>query len=135
MAPKKYTLAQAEQALLKNYGNVSAAARSLGVAHPTLFDAIKKHERLQKAREQAQEQALDKAEHALLKAIDKGEGWAVCFLLKTIGKKRGYVEGREISNAPDNPFKVSIIGAVMGSGAFQEEEGGEYSSAGHLLPS
>ncbi len=117
MAPKKYTVAQAEQALLNNYGNVSAAARSLGVDHSTLFHAIKKHERLQKARELAQEQTLDKAEHALLKAVDKGEGWAVCFMLKTIGRKRGYVERQEVTNAPDRPFKVSIIGAVMGSGA------------------
>ena len=116
MPAKKFTLAQAEMALLKNYGNVSAAARALGVGHPTLFDRIKKNERLQKAREIAEEQALDMAEHSLLKAVRAGEGWATCFMLKTKGKKRGYVERQELTNAPDNPFTVSILGPVMGGG-------------------
>lgn len=116
MPASKFTLAQAEAALLKNYGNVSAAARALGVGHPTLFDRIKRYPRLRKVRELAEEQALDLAEHSLLKAVRSGEGWAVCFLLKTKGRKRGYVERQELINAPDNPFTVSILGPVMGGG-------------------
>jgi len=116
MPPKKFSIAQAEEALLKNYGNVSAAARALGVTHPTLFYALKKHERLQKARALAEERVLDLAENSLVKGAREGEAWAVCFLLKTKGRKRGYVERRELSGADGNPFEVSILGPVMGGG-------------------
>lgn len=117
MPARKFTEAQAEQALLACYGNVSAAARALGVKHSTLFYRLKKSARLQEARILAEEQALDVAEDSLLKAVKKGEAWAVCFLLKTRGKRRGYVERQEVATPADNPFSVSILGPVMGGGA------------------
>lgn len=121
MPPKKFSIAQAEEALLKNYGNVSAAARALGVDHSTLWHRIKRAERLQDARRDAEEQTLDLAENALVGAVKKGEAWAVCFLLKTKGRKRGYVERRELSGADGNPFEVSILGPVMGGGEGKDE--------------
>lgn len=116
MPPQKFTIAQAEDALLKNYGNVSAAARALKVDHSTLWHRIKRAERLQAARVMAKEQTLDLAENALVTAVKKGEAWAVCFLLKTQGKERGYTERRELAGANGNPFEVSILGPVMGGG-------------------
>lgn len=116
MPPKKYSIRQAEEALLKNYGNVSAAAKALGVDHSTLFHALKKHERLQAARREAEEQTLDLAENSLVTAVKNCEAWAVCFLLKTKGRKRGYVERRELSGPDGDPFEVSILGPVMGGG-------------------
>ena len=88
MPPQKFTIVQAEDALLKNYGNVSAAARALKVDHSTLWHRIKRAERLQAARVMAKEQTLDLAENALVKAVKKGEAWALCILLKTQGKER-----------------------------------------------
>ena len=45
-------------------------------------------------RSELRESPLDNAESALDDAVDKGEGWAVCFLLKCLGRDRGYVESR-----------------------------------------
>ena len=115
MPARKFTEAQAEQALLACYGNVSAAARALNVGHSTLWHRIKRSERLQEARIMAEEQALDVAEESLLAAVRRGEAWAVCFLLKTRGKRRGYVERQEVATPASNPFAVSIVGAIMGS--------------------
>ena len=97
MPARKFTEAQGVQALLACYGNVSAAARALDVDHSTLWHRIKRSERLQPARMEAEEQALDLAEESLITAVKAGEAWAVCFLLKTRGKKRGYVERQEAS--------------------------------------
>ena len=47
------------------------------------------------------------AELALYKAIQDGEGWAVCFYLKTQGKQRGYIERQEIEHS-------GAIGIVKG---------------------
>lgn len=92
MPPAKYSVAQAENALIKNYGNVSAAARALGVSHASLFYNIKKKKRLQKARVEARETTLDLAEHGLLKAVRDEKPWAICFMLKCQGKHRGWIE-------------------------------------------
>ena len=88
MPARKFTEFQAVQALYVHYGNVNQAAKALGVAHPTLWNRIKRSKRLQEARVLAEEQALDLAEESLMKAVKSGEAWAVCFLLKTRGKKR-----------------------------------------------
>lgn len=39
-----------------------------------------------------QTRQLDLAESQLKVAVSKGEAWAICFTLKTKGRKRGYVE-------------------------------------------
>lgn len=112
MATKKFTDAQGEEALLKNYGNVSAAARALGVAHSTLWERIERSERLQAARKEAEEQTLDMAEAALVEAVRSGAAWAVCFLLKTKGRRRGYVTRQEGSMTllnGENPLALKLV--------------------------
>ncbi len=108
MAARKATTAQIEEALFKNYGNVSAAARAIGLAHPTVWNRIKRSERLQKARLLAREETLDLAESALIAAVKKGEAWAVCFLLKTIGKERGYTERQEVTGKDGGDLVIQI---------------------------
>ena len=120
MASRKFTDAQAEQALLSYCGNVSAAARALEVAHSTLWGRITKSEQLRATRAEAEKMALDFAEKGLLEAVKRGEAWAVCFLLKTRGRRRGYVERRELSGADGNSIEVSIMAPVMGGGTLDE---------------
>lgn len=116
MAAPKFTEAAATQALLAHCGNVEAAARALGVCHSALWGRLKRNPRLQAAKLEAEEITLDIAEGELLAAVRRGEAWAVCFLLKTKGKRRGYVERAEVANVPGNPFEVSIMAPVMGGG-------------------
>ena len=108
----KFTDAQAEQALLAHYGNVNGAARALGVAHSSLWERIGKSERLQEARKEAEEQVLDLAEDGLVRAVKDGKGWAICFLLKTKGTRRGYVTRQEGSMTllnGENPLALKLV--------------------------
>lgn len=119
MVAKKITDAQAEQALLACYGNVSAAARALNVDHSTLFHRLKNNERLQAARAMAEEQTLDLAEDGLVSAVRDREAWAICFLLKTRGKKRGYIEKQEQSVQLSG--EADFLAALRGSGRMVQE--------------
>lgn len=119
MVAKKITEAQAVEALLACYGNVSAAARLLNVDHSTLFHRIKRSERLQEARTMAEEQTLDLAEDGLVSAVKDREAWAVCFLLKTRGKKRGYIEKQEQSVQLSG--EADFLAALRGSGRMVQE--------------
>jgi len=51
---------------------------------------------------------MDVAEAALLRAIQKGEAWAVCFFLKCKAKQRGYSERTEITGPAGKPVQVAV---------------------------
>lgn len=84
------TVSVVDLALKKCHGNIAGAARSLGVDRTTVWRFIRKHKELAEVLDSLRESMLDNAETALSKAILAGESWAVCFFLKTQGKKRGY---------------------------------------------
>lgn len=93
--PKKeefFTPDQVAEALRLNHGNASAAARVLGCHPDTIRNYCAKYPDVQAARESGTEVRLDMAEASLDRAVGKGEGWAVCFILKTKGRSRGYIE-------------------------------------------
>jgi hypothetical protein len=84
-------------------GMLSAAARALGVTRKTIYNRRDKSEAIREAIEETRDFSLDHAELKLLSAVDNGEAWAICFFLKTQGKKRGYVERQEhdVREVPD----------------------------------
>jgi hypothetical protein len=84
------------QALKASLGNISLAARNLGIDRSTIYLRIIKNAKLQQIVTDARESMVDNAESALHRAVTNGEGWAVCFTLKTQGKSRGYVERQEV---------------------------------------
>jgi hypothetical protein len=49
-------------------------------------------EQLQQVRCEIKEEYLDIRESQLMEAVEKGEAWAICFLLKCRGKERGWIE-------------------------------------------
>ena len=53
---------------------------------------------------------LDVGELSLLRAVQNGEAWAVCFLLKTQGKQRGYIERAEISGPDGGAIGLEVNG-------------------------
>jgi hypothetical protein len=73
-------------------GNASAAARVLGCHPQTVRAYCKRYPEVQAARDEGEERMLDTAEASLVNCIERGDGWAVCFSLKTKGAKRGYIE-------------------------------------------
>jgi len=80
------------EALEKNCGIVTTAASSCGLSRRIHYDWLKNDENYRKAVEEIDNVVLDKAESALYNAIDEGDLTAIIFLLKTKGKKRGYIE-------------------------------------------
>lgn len=103
----RYTQKQVEAALIAMSGNVSAAARSLGMQRHHLHLIITKSEKLQQVVHDARQSMCDNAESALNRAVINGEAWAVCFTLKTQAKDRGYIERTqtEISGRDGGPIE------------------------------
>ena len=81
-----------EAKLRKTGGNVTVAARHLGVSRNGLANFIHRHPVLAKVLEDCRESRVDTAESALDKAIRRGEAWAIALTLKTLGRGRGYAE-------------------------------------------
>lgn len=73
-------------------GNLSHAARQLGVARSALQAFINRHPELRQIVTDQREAIVDSAENALAAAVLDKQGWAVCFTLKTLGRSRGYIE-------------------------------------------
>lgn len=82
-------------ALKGSMGNISMAARNLGMARSYISQVVNSDPELLQIALDARESMVDNAESALALAVNRGEAWAVCFLLKTQGKGRGYVERLE----------------------------------------
>jgi len=89
---QKLTCDEIIAAVKKANGNLTAAARILGVTRQTLYNYRKRYKTVNDAIEEQRETMLDNAESVLYRAVLNGEAWAVCFFLKTQGKKRGYIE-------------------------------------------
>lgn len=95
---EKYTAAQMIDAIKQTKGMLTVAARKLGCDPVTIYRYVREYPTVAAAVKEARESVTDMAELALYKAIQDGEGWAVCFYLKTQGKGRGYVERQEIEH-------------------------------------
>ena len=81
------------EALRKNQGRTYLAAKALGCSPTLIIERRKQHQSIRDAVRESRGEILDISENKLLQAVKRGEAWAVQFILKTLGKKRGYVEG------------------------------------------
>ena len=101
---RHFTVDEVAAALEKSHGLVSFAARLLGCNRTTIYNYFEKYPHLRQIITDAGEALVDKAELAVEKAIDNGEGWAISLVLKTKGKNRGYVERIEQTGADGGPI-------------------------------
>jgi hypothetical protein len=90
MKTNRFTIEQIIKAIKKHGGLVYAAARSLDCSPTTIYNYAKRYASVQEALDNEKGLILDVTEGALIGAIKRGEGWAVTFMLRTQGKKRGY---------------------------------------------
>lgn len=117
MAQARLTVEQIENALRAKAGNISEAARSLGVSRTTFYRRIEESPRLQEYLEDAREALVDIAESALRAEVLDRNITAIIFALKTQGKKRGYVERTEQVNFNvDNALIQRAIEAIEQQG-------------------
>jgi|YNPBryunderm2012_1023409.scaffolds.fasta_scaffold23630_2 hypothetical protein len=110
--PQKFTPAEVAEALRKARGLKSRAAKLLGCTTRLLDYYCQRYKTCRDACSEARNEILDMGEAKLWEQVAKGEGWAVCFLLKTIGRSRGYVERHEISGPDGGPMAVQWIEVV-----------------------
>jgi len=104
------TVKQIEEALIKNGGFISRAAKKLNVTPQAIYKRVKNNKRLQEVKRNVEESNLDLAEDQLLKKIKDGNLGAICFYLKCKGKNRGYIETQTpgMDDLPPLPSKVIV---------------------------
>ena len=88
----------------KKGGNIAATAVALGITRQALYKWRKEEGELAKMLDDIDEGILDFTESKLIEKVNEGNLTAILFLLKTKGKKRGYVE--QVDNKlVENPFE------------------------------
>ncbi len=93
---EKHTPEQIVAALKRSQGMISVASRQLGCQRQTIYNMMARHPDIEETVSEERDMMLDTAELKLGEAVEKGEQWAICFYLKTQGRKRGYSEKREL---------------------------------------
>jgi len=101
--------AKVVEAIHKMNGNLTAAARIVGISRQKLYMYMTDHPTVKAALQEARESMIDHAESVLYKKVLEGEAWAVCFFLKTQGKHRGYVERQEVAGTDGGPVKIEVV--------------------------
>jgi hypothetical protein len=97
-----------EKAIKDKRGNVSAAAKALGLSRVSLYERINKSELLQRTLEEARETMIDNAETALYDDALNGNTTALIFFLKTQGKRRGYTERHEVTGEDGGEIIIKV---------------------------
>lgn len=92
------------EALIVSAGIVAHAAQKLRVTPQTVRRYIREFPECREAMHEAREMNCDLAETKLLQNIKAGKEASIFFYLKTIGKQRGYIEGREHSGPNGGPI-------------------------------
>jgi hypothetical protein len=86
---------QVAESIKKLNGNIAAVCKELGTTRGTFQHYCERHPAIATVLYESREEMLDMAESSLYRRVLAGESWAVCFFLKTQGRKRGYIERAE----------------------------------------
>lgn len=89
------------------YGVPTLVAEKLGLKRQAVYKRAKADPQIEAALESAQDRIIDLAEGHLVKDLSKGDQKAYLFVLKTLGKKRGYTERHEVSGPDGGPIEVT----------------------------
>jgi hypothetical protein len=94
------------KALEQSLGVVTTAAKIAGIDRTTHYEWLKTDEDYRQKVIDLENVTLDFAESQLHKQVKEGNTTATIFLLKTKGKKRGYIERQEIQMDGEIESKV-----------------------------
>ena len=113
-SPRRYRRRPSNAAIIAaiqvENGLLAPAARRLGVHRQRLHEWIASNQALQAVRDGMRDEVLDLAEGKLVAAVEAGDMASVCFLLRTVGRKRGYSERAEVVGSGGDPIQVIIEG-------------------------
>ena len=107
MGQQRYTASQFITAMPGTGGIIAAVAHKVGCRWETAKKYIETYPTVKQAWQAERETIIDMAEGELFQAVKRGERWAISFVLKTIGRERGYVEQQEIKT--DGIITVRIV--------------------------
>jgi len=105
---QRYTVDEVVAALRESRGLVAPAARSLGCDWGTVSRYAKRYAKVASVLEEARETLLDEAEGSLRTLVRAFDGESIRFLLRTVGRHRGYIDRREITGPGGNPVDIRV---------------------------
>ena len=91
----KYKVGDYIEQIEKPNGIIKTVAEAMGVSRSAVYGMADRHPTVKQALEDARANMIDDAESMLHKLIMNGDRGAITFLLRTLGKDRGYVERSE----------------------------------------
>src|SRR5262249_33734163 len=106
---RRYDVPEVAEALRQAEGRVHTAAAYLGCSHTTLHSYLRENPELQEIREHMFQLRGDIIETNLDEAARRGEAWAVCLILKSQYKNRGYVERTEMTGPNGGPVVTTDL--------------------------
>lgn len=107
--------------LEKAGGFKSRLAKQLGISVSAVCHRIKRSKYLQDQCKTIEETVLDMAEAGLLKAAQNGEPWAITFILKCKGRKRGWVERQDVAFSGVDELPPPIVLPIINHGYIAAE--------------
>lgn len=114
MIGPKVSKARLLRAITKHRGLITVIAESLKVDDTTIYNYMKADPEIKQAVEDSREAATNYVESKLFQQIDEGNIAAIIFYLKTMGKKRGYVERIEINDRTAAEDRAKEIAEARG---------------------
>ena len=108
---KRPSAIQIEDAIRKSAGNVTAAARGLGVGRTSLHARIAKSPQLQQVLQEEREALVDMAESALRAEVLDRNMTAVIWTLKASpeAKRRGWGERQEVAGINGQDIAIRVV--------------------------
>ena len=100
------------ECLRETNGLISLAAKRVPCAVSTIYQRAKDVQSVQRVIDEKRDELVDYGELSLRNSVLAGDPWAVSFVLKTLGKNRGYVERieQQIEGAGGGPVVIAIGG-------------------------
>lgn len=93
------------EAIYKYMGNLSLVAKQYNVTYATVHHWVN-HYDLRPELEKAREPVVDLAEAKMLEKLQEGDSRMIEFVLRTLGRKRGYAEQTELQHGGQVTIRV-----------------------------
>ena len=113
MAKELFTAGLMIETLRRTQGMVYLAAQALHCSPQTIYNYLARHPSVKAALDTERGTLVDIGETKLYEAVLRGEPWAVMFLLRTLGKSRGYTTRTEHTG---NAGKAVVLRVIYEAG-------------------
>ena len=105
----RYTVKVFKEGIKGSYGNVTMIAQKIGCERNTVYEWLANHLELREQLESEREKIVDLAESKLLINVNQGETSSIHFVLKTLGKSKGYVEKQILEHEGTLEHKIDLM--------------------------